>query len=248
MNFQKLKGGMIAGFAMTGLVASLGLGSGVAAVADMGDDETPQPGSTVQTAENCVWYMTGAPTSLALKPADENAIYDGSELAISTGTTLSEISIYSSGNEGSQAEPTACTFYAGKKAPRLTWQINTSAPKFIATDESDTVDENFNFDFDLTFELDQKNKGQSRQTCESAFAVTDVELNASSKSVVGIQIEDVDDVTLPIEGRNQFCSTSVKAETTIPENSVAPASAGERYTWTGPTVTITGSTHQDSPS
>lgn len=248
MNVQKLKGGMIAGFAMTGLVAALGLGSGLAAVANVESGTSDAPASTVETAENCVWYMTGAPTSLALKPADNNAIYDGSELAISTGTDLSDISIYSSGNEGSQESVTDCTFYAGTKAPRLTWSITQSNPKFIATDEAGSEDSNFNFDFDLTFDLDQKNKGQNRQTCEAAFAVTDFNLNASSKSVVGIQIADVDDVTSPIEGRGQSCSTSVKAEATIPEKSVAPASAGEKYTWTGPTVSITGSTHQDSSS
>ncbi|MDR9363659.1 MAG: hypothetical protein RI590_06065, partial [Microbacteriaceae bacterium] len=70
MNVQKLKGGMIAGFAMTGLVASLGLGSGLAAVANVESETSDAPASTVETAENCVWYMTGAPTRLALKPAD----------------------------------------------------------------------------------------------------------------------------------------------------------------------------------
>lgn len=233
MNFQKLQGGMIAGFAMTGLVAALGLGSGLAAVADMGDDKTPTPKSEVQTAENCVWYMTGTPTSLDLKPADSDAIYDGSALAISTGTTLSNISIYMSGNEGSQTNPTACTFYAGTVAPKLTWSIAELEPEFTATDAKDNEDADFNFDFDLDFVL-------SPSSCNKAFDVTDVvNLSKTNNSVVGIEIDNVNKVTTA----GQSCSTSVKAETTIPAIQEVPASAGALYTWTGPTVTITGSTH-----
>jgi hypothetical protein len=240
MNVQKLKGGMIAGFAMTGLVASLGLGSGLAAVADMGSGTSRTPASTVTTAENCAWYMTGAPTNLALNPEDNNAKYDGSELDISTGT-LDDISIYSSGNKGSQKSVTNCTFYTGTEAPKLTWSITPSNPKFIATyGEADTVDENFNFDFDLTFDLDEKGG-----KCDDVFTVTDFSLKAGSRSVVGIQIADVGDVNSPIESNGQSCSTSVKAKTTIPAISEVPASAGEDYTWTGPTVSITGSTYTD---
>jgi len=245
MNFQKLKGGLIAGFAMTGLVASLGLGSGLAAVADIDStDTTPEPSSTVQTAENCVWTMTGAPSALNLEPLVDGAVYDGSEMTISTGTSLGEIEIYSSGNEGSQESPTNCTFYGGTEAPKLTWSVAQQNSKFEATYEGGT-DSDFDFDFALTFDLEDKNSGQNRLSCDAAFKIQDVTLDTSTTSVIGIQIPDITDVASPIENNNgDSCTTTVKAETTIPQKSAAPASPGAEYTWTGPTVTITGSTYQ----
>lgn len=260
MNYEKLKGGLIAAFAGTGLIVSLGLGSGVVANATGVDEETPQIAttqSTVLTEEQCTWFMIGAPASITMVPGFEAdgttpLEYTGGELGISA--TLDDINVYSSGNLGTGTDSTnsECSFYTPVEAPVLTWTI--SGATFVATyldDQVETSDEPLDFSLSsalpLTIDLDDKATGVASDACDDAFKVIDLNLHDTELSGIGMSIPTVSDVTSPVAtDSGDRCVTSLTVSTTIHSIDTQPAAPGVDYTWTGPMLRIVRSTTQDN--
>lgn len=258
MNYEKLKGGLIAAFAGTGLIVSLGLGSGVVANATGVDEGTPQVAttqSTVLTEEQCTWFMIGAPAEINMVPGFEAdgttpLEYTGGELGISA--TLDDINVYSSGNLGTGTDSTnsECSFYTPVEAPVLTWTISGS--EFVATYVDDEVvasDEPLDFslttELPLTIDLDEKEAAVASDTCDEAFKVNDLNLHTDELSGIGMSIPTVSDVTSPVAtDSGDRCVTSLTVSTTIHSIDTQPAAPGVDYTWTGPMLQIVRSTTQ----
>lgn len=256
MNYEKLKGGLVAAFAGTGLIVSLGLGSGVIANAEGVDNDTAQTSSTdstVLTEEQCTWFMIGAPTSITMSPGFESdgttpLEYTGENLAISSD--LSDINVYSSGNLGTGTATTnsECSFYTPEVAPIITYSINDA--NFAATYGSSVSDPGLDFvlseSLPLAIDLQEKTAGTSATTCDDMFSVTDVNLfGTTNLSAVGMTIPTVSDVTSPVAtDQGDRCETTASISTTIPAITTQPAQPGVDYTWTGPTVQIVRSTSE----
>ncbi len=259
MNYEKLKGGLIAAFAGTGLIVSLGLGSGIVANAEDIADDTAQgadTNSTVLTEEQCTWFMVGAPSAINMVPGVETdgetpIEYTGEDLSISA--SLDEISVYSSGNlgTGTKDATTECSFYTPVTSPVITWSAQD--PSFTATYLSGGVPTNdTGLDFELseskplTVDLEEKVAGTTAINCDDSFEVNDLNLYALSLTGVGLTIPTVSDVTSPVAtGEGDLCTTKLSIATTIPggEN-LKPEAPGVDYTWTGPTLQIVRSTSE----
>lgn len=261
MNFEKLKGGLIAAFAGTGLIVSLGLGSGVVANATGVDDDSAQTSSsdsTVLTEEQCTWFMIGAPTAITMVPGFEQdgttpLEYTGDNLAIEA-TLEDDINVYSSGNLGTGTESTnsECSFYTPVESPVLTWSI--SGADFVASYLDEGVATNdapldFELSSSLPLTIDLQNKAAGDDsldgTCDAIFEVNDLDLYIGALSGIGVTIPTVSDVTNPVPtDEGDRCETSVRVATTIQGIDTQPAAPGVDYTWTGPTVQIVRSTTQ----
>lgn len=263
MNYEKLKGGLIAAFAGTGLIVSLGLGSGVVANATGIDDDSAQTSpsnSTVLTEEQCTWFMIGAPTSITMVPGFEEdgetpLEYTGNDLAIEA-TMADDINVYSSGNLGTGTATTnsECSFYTPRESPVLTWSI--TGADFVASYEDEGVS---NTDAPLDFELSaekpltidlQEKVAETDSldgTCDAIFEVNDLDLYIGALNGIGVTIPTVSDVTNPVptDGGDR-CETSVRVATIIQGIETQPAAPGLDYTWTGPTVQIVRSTTQNN--
>lgn len=256
MNYEKLKGGLIAALAGTGLIVSLGLGSGVVANATGVDDDTAQGSSTdstVLTEEQCTWFMIGAPSTITMVPGfeedGETALeYTGDDLAISADLA-DDINVYSSGNLGTGTATTnsECSFYTPVTAPVITWSINDA--EFDATYGGSTADTNLDFTLSsslpLTVDLDNKAADATSEKCDDSFEVNDLSLFEDSLTAVGMTIPTVTDVTSPVAtDAGDRCETSVTVGTTIPAITTQPAQPGVDYTWAGPTLQIVRSTSE----
>lgn len=262
MNYEKLKGGLIAVVAGTGLIVSLGLGSGVVASATGVDDDSAQTStadSTVLTEEQCTWFMIGAPTSITMVPGFEDdgttpLEYTGDNLPISADLSA-DINVYSSGNLGTGTESTnsECSFYTPVESPVLTWSISDA--DFAATYVEDgTTKTDLPLDFELSsalpLEIDLQNKAAGALldgvACDASFEVNDLDLYIGALSGIGVTIPTVSDVTSPVAtDAGDRCVTSVRVGTTIQSIDTQPAAPGLDYTWTGPTVQIVRSTTQN---
>lgn len=256
MNFEKLKGGLIATIAGTGLIVSLGLGSGVVASATGIDDDTGQDSSTdstVLTEEQCTWFMIGAPATITMVPGfeiDGSTVleYTGDDLAISADLA-DDINVYSSGNLGTGTATTnsECSFYTPVTSPVITWSISDA--EFDATYGGSTADTNLDFELSsslpLNIDLQDKVAGSSAADCDDSFEVNSLDLFLGTLSGVGMTIPTVNDVTSPVAtDAGDRCETSVTVGTTIPAISTQPAAPGVDYTWTGPTLQIVRSTSE----
>lgn len=259
MNYEKLKGGLIAALAGTGLIVSLGLGSGVVANATGVDDDTAQGAttdSTVLTEEQCTWFMIGAPTTITMVPGFEPddpstpLEYTGGDLAISADLA-NDINVYSSGNLGTGTATTnsECSFYTPVTAPVISWSITDA--NFDATYGASTADTNLDFELSsslpLTIDLQNKAAGATAAQCDDSFEVNDLDLFLGALTGVGMTIPTVADVTSPVAtDAGDRCVTSVTVGTTIPAITTQPAAPGVDYTWTGPTLQIVRSTTENN--
>lgn len=259
MNKNKAIGAALTGFAATGLIAALGMGSSLAAVAEQGTSDTdPVVSSTsseVLTEEACTWYMLGAPSAISLAAGFESdgaggfttvpQEYVGQDLVVSSAlgdTSDLSLNVYQSGNftPGSATTTSECTFYSPTNAPVITFTVADT--DFDATYGAGTADTTQNFTASETKPL---SVGLVGQNCDAKWTVSSAtSLYSTVLTGMGMTIADTSDVTVPAAAdAGDRCVSDMTVSTTIPGGMGEPAAAGQTYTWTGPTLQIIRTTH-----
>jgi len=199
--------------------------------------------SSILTEEECTWVMMNAPSSLALAPAVAGTEYEGVALDISV--TSSDFDVHSTGNL--DTTPTLdshneCTFYGEGNVTRPIVAMTIADADFTATYDSGTADTNLDFSLDADNALDI---AWSATDCNVKWTQSGLNLHASALTGTLLTIPVIGNVTDPVAdglaGSNDRCQEDIGFTVTIPAN-MKPASPGQTYTWTGPTLTTALST------
>ena len=138
-----------------GVAATLALLPSLAFGADITGEDSASgtTASTIETEEQCTWYVTNVPAAIALAPADPDAEYEGNALDVSY--TAANLDVRASGNVAApdiSSDATTfvdCTFYGTDNVSRPTLGIAIATSDFDATyGVSDTADATLDFTLD----------------------------------------------------------------------------------------------------
>jgi hypothetical protein len=226
--------------------------------------------STVLTEEQCTWYMLGAPSSISLSAGFEKdgdgedteipQEYVGDDLVISSALTSSStpattmsLNVYASGNltAGSANTTSECTFYNPIEAPNITFSVDTTT-EFVAKYGTSEADAERNF-IPIEAKALLINLSDSGSACDEMWTNTAStklfgENEGGTLSGLGMTIGDSSSVPKSAAAdAGERCVQNLTVLTTIPGDMGIPEGAGQEYTWTGPTINIVRSVHQDIP-
>ena len=244
MKAKKLAGVLGLTVSIPGLIAAL---AAVPMAAATSGDQTADTTSVITTEEECTWYLLNAPGTLTLAPATAGTEYEG--IALDISATVTDFNVHSSGNQNAGDETThqECTFYGdgNKSRPIVTVTASDSAfdAAYVDSDADGTptvTDDPMSFTVTDTNALDLT---WAANNCDAKWAQTDLTLygadGATTLSEVILEITDVATVTSNVAATadaNDRCKEDITVGVQIPAN-MKPASPGDTYTWTGPTVT-----------
>jgi hypothetical protein len=198
---------------------------------------TPVPTSTeVVTEELCTWYLLGAPSTIALAPADDDTEYEGDSITVSASFTESEedeLNVYSSGNVSSGTRTTYgnCTFYSAVTRPVVTMSISDG--DFTATAATGGADTIMDFEAvdDNPFIVDQTS------ACVAKWTATDLSLKTGALTGVVATIPLKANIDDRVTGSgNDRCKADLTIKINIPGGKT-PAYPGQTYSWSGPAFT-----------
>jgi hypothetical protein len=233
-----------------GALAVTGVVAGAGAQEDP-DGDTADTSADVDTKELCIWYVSGVEDGVALTPAaGADALYDGAEMALTSGDTLSDVEIFVSGNNplaeaaGTIDAHRDCTFYGQNEG--IAFKAALSGEGFIATGGATQLDPAMNFDqtVDLPFLYDATNSASCRSgadggedswssddlTATSTAVVEATTIAALTKAnTVAIQSDE--------DGENSACVVSQLVTVSIPVGQT-PTYPGTDYSFEGPTLTF----------
>ena len=200
------------------------------------------PGTTtaeVVTEELCTWYLLGAPSAIALAPANPETEYDGDLVEVSASFTESleeELNVYSSGNvsAGDRASYGNCTFYSAATRPIVTMSI---ADEYFTA--SADVSGTPTVDSTMDFEAVEGNPFTVNQTssCLAAWTAADLSLKDNALAGVVMTIPTLGDVKVRVTGTgNDRCKADLEIKINIPGGKT-PTHPGRTYSWSGPGFT-----------
>jgi hypothetical protein len=201
---------------------------------------TPVPTSTeVVTEELCTWYLLGAPSTIALAPADDATEYEGDSITVSALFTESEedeLNVYSSGNVSSGTRTTYgnCTFYSAVTRPIVTMSID--GEDFTASAGVAGIP---TADAPMDFEAITGNEFIVEQTssCEPKWTAANLSLKAAALEGVVMTIPTLGNVDDRVTGTgNDRCKADLQIKINIPAGKT-PTYPGRTYTWSGPGFT-----------
>ena len=201
---------------------------------------TPVPTTTeVVTEELCTWYLLGAPSTIALAPANPDTEYEGDLVEVSASFTESneeELNVYSSGNvsAGDRTSYGNCTFYSAATRPIVTMSIAdgdfTASANVSGTP---TVDSTMDFEAvtDNEFIVDQTS------SCLAAWTAADLSLKTDALAGVVMTIPTLGNVDGRVTGTgNDRCKADLEIKINIPGGKT-PTYPGRTYSWSGPGFT-----------
>ena len=187
--------------------------------------------STVEAKDRCEWGMAGAPANLSLDSADK---YEGEELVVSD--TFGDLTIGVSGaideNNGTTGTSTECSFYNDPQPGYARFSLG-STTTFDATYGSGIEDSAMDFTLTEGLGLDI---AANLDACPATFSKTDADFRLADQSADVFFMSTM--ANLYGTGEGPRCAPNITVSTTIPASVDAPAGAGQTYSFTGPTLTI----------
>ena len=183
---------------------------------------TPVPTTTeVVTEELCTWYLLGAPSTIALAPANPDTEYEGDSITVSalfTESSSEELNVYSSGNvsEGDRTSYGNCTFYSAATRPIVTMSIADSdftASAMVGTTPTADPPMDFQAVTNNEFIVDQT----SSSSCLAAWTAADLSLKTAALAGVVMTIPTLGNVDGRVTGTgNDRCKADLEIKINIP--------------------------------
>ena len=229
--------------AVTGVVAGAG-------AQDNPVGDTADTSADVDTKELCIWYVNGVSDEVALTPvAGADALYDGAEMGLTSGASLSDVSIFVSGNNPLAGAPGTidahrdCTFYGANEG--IAFRAALSAAGFTATGGDNQLDiaMDFNQSAELPFLYDATNDGCRSGATGELTQWTSGDLTATTTEAVAAtdiaKLTKVNTVARQsdTDGQNSACVVEQVVTVSIPANQT-PTYPGTDYSFEGPTLTF----------
>jgi hypothetical protein len=229
--------------AVTGVVA----GAGAQADPDGGEADTS---ADVDTKELCIWYVSGVADEVALSPsAGADALYDGAQMELTSGASLSNVSIFVSGNNPLAESPGTidahrdCTFYGLNEG--IAFKAALSAGGFTASSGANDDDV---MDFEQTDGLPFLYNATNSDSCRSGAAGDEDDWSSAdltATSTAGIEATTIaalakaDTVARQsdTDGENSACVVAQVATVSIPADKT-PTYPGTDYSFVGPTLSF----------
>ena len=246
MKARKLLGGLMV-TVCSGLLVASQFGAGVVGAEPA--DEDPNDATTssdIETKELCIWYVDGVSASFSMSAAaGEPLEYDGTEYALTSGDTISDVNIYVSGNEtaASKDAHADCTFYGA--AEGIAYQGAIAAGGFTAATAAGYDDDDMDFDptadLPLTLDVEKESCRSGAAGLGDSWSEADlVKVNneaVAATSLVSLAKNDVVSPQSDTDGENSACTAGHVLTVSVPEN-LTPNFPGQDYTLTGPTFTL----------
>jgi hypothetical protein len=236
MNKKNLAGALIATLSLPLMLATFSLP--VANAANVS--------SSVDTVDNCKWVMANVPSAIAMS-ASANAKFNGDELTVSAAITSPTLGL--SGTTSTVAANqtnTDCSFYNSVVNASVSALLSTTSFVAYFGDNADIAQNSE--DPEMNFEL---GTGDGQTALEMSLDATLCNVGEitgwSGASVVftadiGVTLYEFSsekDTYLAEDGDvAPLCSPATTVELTIPDRTSVPEGAGQRYGWTGPTITF----------
>jgi len=241
-----------------GALAVTGVVAGAGAQADpIPDDPDAATSADVDTKELCIWYVSDVPGEVALTPAaGVDALYDGAEMALTSGETLSDVEIFVSGNNPNSESPDGtidahrdCTFYGSNEGIAFKAALSGTtggAQTFIATGGASQADSAMDFTQTdlLPFLFDATNSDSCRSGADgdgdnwsSADLTSTSSAAVAALTIAGLAKANTVAIQSDTNGENSACVVSQVVTVSIPANKT-PAYPGTDYSFAGPTLTF----------
>lgn len=190
--------------------------------------------STVEAKDQCEWGIGGFTGNLTLSSETK---YEGEALAVSatiTGLTLG-LSGALDENNGISGSSTECSFYNDPQQgiARFTLGETTS---FAASYGAGVDDDDMDFTLTQGNGLDLAADDDDIASC-TGFSNNDADFRNAADDEDIFLMSSVNN--LYGAGSGPRCSPSIVVSTTIPASTGAPAGAGQIYSFSGPSLTIT---------
>lgn len=245
------------------MLLSLGALAVTGVVAGAGAQEDPVPAdpnadtsAAVDTKELCIWYVSAVPGAVALTPAaGVDALYDGAEMELTSGDTLSDVEIFVSGNNplaetaGTIDAHRDCTFYGQNEGIAFKAELSGAdegEEAFIATGGESALDPEM--DFTQTAELPLLFDATNSESCRSGadgsednWSTDDLTSTSSgavaATTIAGLTKDNTVAIQSDEDGENSACVVSQVVTVSIPANQT-PAYPGTNYSFAGPTLTF----------
>jgi hypothetical protein len=245
MKARKLLGGLMVTVCSGLLVASQFGAANVGAQTDPDGDEA-ESSSEIDTKELCIWYVNGVAGSFSMTAADGEPLeYDGTEYDLTSGTSIADVNIFVSGNEtpAEKDEHADCTFYGA--AEGIAYQGAIAAGGFTAATEAGEDDEDMDFNptallpltLDVTKESCRSGADGSDDSWSEADLIADDASGVAATSLVSLTKANVVSPQSDTNEENSACTAGHVLTVTVPAN-LTPNYAGQNYTLTGPTFTL----------
>lgn len=215
MNKKKLVAGLVAPFAIAGLMFSTSaISTGFAVEPDAPAAVAGSTGSSVGTKPQCAWGLTGVEASNTLAGADGTK-YAGEDYSI-TGSDAGIAATVTGGD---------CSWYEYKKGATISIQT-ASSPKFTINDATDTT-----MDFDLTtgnpLTLGIVEECAAAWVVDNAAAIGGATVTAEPLSILKSNT-----------AVDSACTYTMSMTANVPAGK-SPKNAGTNYALVGPALTTT---------
>ena len=193
--------------------------------------------STVATVEDCKWLMTNVPAAIAMSTS---ATYGGD--AISVSAVIEAPTLGLSGTTSTVMARTAsteCSFYNAVVNASVSAAISTTS--FVAyfgeaaDNSSNTADDTMNFELGAGAPLNMTFSIDSCAPLNDGWEGDPISFTGVDTLMLFQFVNDTDEYEA---GDAPICHPQTTVELTIPNRNSVPAGAGERYNWTGPTITF----------
>jgi len=228
------------------LVASQFGAANLGAQPDPPGNPEAESSSDIETKELCIWYVDGVAESFSMVAADDMpAEYDGTQYDLTSGTSIGDVNIYVSGNEtaASKDEHADCTFYGA--AEGIAYQGAIAAGGFTAEAEEGGNDDEMDFSpteelpltLAITKDLCRSGANGAADSWSAANLVADDNAGVAATNLVALAKLNVVSPQSDTDGENSACTVEHVLTVTVPAE-LTPAYAGQDYTLTGPTFTL----------
>lgn len=208
------------------------------------DGTTSSTTSTLDTQEQCTWYVTGVPGTVVMiiDPAETITKYDGTDMDL-VNETPDALTAYTSGNEGSGTADanTECTFYNAKTGIEISKSI--SAYEFTARKSgADSDEDGMGFDLSggnalaITYSEETCWTNANADESPSGWTVGNASLYGvgnNSASVLSLAFASTQQVNT--ESISERCTLSGIYSVTVPAGK-QPSFPGSNYVFSGPTI------------
>lgn len=190
----------------------------------------------VTVPAECNWFVYGIPSKMTLS-SQANEKYVGEELPLQDSFNM--VVRKSGSNEGASSYKD-CSFFGDKERPELVANISDS--EFEASYGNGNANAK---DSEMDFDVSMDGKSGFKASAGECDANKDVWTAETTKFLQTtttslLQFNDLEDVknVLTEEAHTQVCKSKIIYEVNIPAN-LTPSNAGETYSYSGPTATIT---------
>ena len=208
------------------------------------DGDTSETTSTLDTQEQCTWFVTGVPGTvvMVIDPDETITKYDGTDMDLENETE-DNLTAYTSGNEGAGTADanTECTFYNAKTGIQISKSISSYA--FTATKDGALAAEP-----GMGFSLSNLNALEINYTEGTCWTDNDADEETSgwttgNASLYGVGNNSAGVLSLAFastqqvntESASERCTLSGSYSVTVPAGK-QPSFPGSNYVFSGPTI------------